>query len=165
MPDTTTLATIMSRYVTDIKAITPSRRSGDLFDRCPKRYPLRTWAVRQNQSSSVFRRFDVRRGGPTENPYQYDPGSKYTVESVLISVAYPILPDLYRTGEVPDDDMDMESLIYSDAHQIWEVVFNGSNYVAGEQFSNPTINEPETDGNVVFQTISVSTLYVRAVSF
>ncbi len=158
---TTTVAEIVDRMVSDISALAPSSSTDKAFARSPKRYRLREWAI--ESGSAAFRKFEIARSGAEEDVGVWSPDTMERVAQLEITVAYPVLPGLYRTGTVPDDFQDMDEVMDEDARLICDAVMSPVNKASiAHLYSFPKVEAPDTqDENVWFQTITVEVRFYR----
>ena len=159
----TTLATIRDRIRTVLEAATPSSMSADKFRRCPNTArTVREWAT-ESGGDQCLRKFDIRRVNDTGEPEAFSSGEMPLTESLLMTVAYPRLERLY--GEDGLDDM--EDVIRGDAAKIRDLLNSGSTWSTISGWSGTTgfiIHEPDRDGEVWFQTFTITIAYCEAVT-
>lgn len=157
---TTDFATIRDRQIARIGALTPTAQPTTIgFNRSPKRWPVREWALR-NATSAVLRQFEIVRVGETNPPSICHGSQQQRDEQCEIVIAYPTELGLYGT----EDHDDLEKTIRSDARQIADVVFSPNNYVSGQNAAIPTIREPEKSDAVWFGVVSVRLIYDEAMT-
>jgi hypothetical protein len=157
---TTTFALIRTRYAGVstqrgvIEELIPTVATDRRFERSRARNKaLREWA--DGKSSIQFRKFEWMRSGPAVEPNVLLPDVILRIEQATLTVAYPVLPGLYGT-----DDLDsMEDVIRADARQIRDVLLDPGNLVDGCAAVLPTINDPDRDDSIWFQTFTCELTY------
>lgn len=158
---TTTVQAIRDRLRTVIEAATPrTAPTGDLFRYRPERsLLLQDWVA--SCPADCFRAFEIRRVGDLADSQGWQPDEiQRNDEQLLLTVAYPYLPDLY--GESYEA---MEDCMRSDAAQLRDLCISGSTVSAISGWSGTvgcTIHEPERDGDVWFQRLTLTISYCES---
>ena len=161
MATTTTFHAIRDNIAGLIRAIAPEfmAAEGQGFNLVPDRRDLRKLAA--TPTSALFRMFEVRRHpdrAPEEPPWM-DPSAYERNEWLRITVAYPVLPEMYGA----DRDDDIEKVMASDASLIRDAVFSPGDYVAGQSLARVSIGAPDTaDDRVWFQILDVQLTYTKS---
>lgn len=157
---TTTIGAIRDQLALVFEAATPSVLPTDKFNRCPDRdLTLVEWCV-NNASDQCLRKFDIWRTSGTTDPNKLDPAEvQRTDEQLTITVAYPRLPRLYGTEGLAS----MDDVMRRDARQLRDLCMSGSSLISGwSGVTDVTIDPPNRDGEVWFQSIVITTNYCEA---
>ena len=156
----TTWHAIRDAYASAIVALAPTDLGGPgrTFRRCPLRFELRPWALRE-KGSQVFRTFELVRRGDAVNAGHLASDEERIMEPVELTVAYPVLPADYGDEEIDD----LEKLVRADAQQLKDTLFSPGNYRSGQSTQRVTILALDRgDTNVWFQSIRLELVYVVA---
>lgn len=160
---TSTLAEILAKVRSVVTSLTPGSLSAQRFDRAPRRYPLRLWAVQQGASSATLRKFEVKRTGPREDPGVIDPTAYFVNRDLLLEVAYPALPALYGREDLDD----LEDLVEADALQIRDALFSPTG-LANDAHQETVVVVEELDrgdDDVWFQPFTLTVKYFSPQTF
>ena len=158
MAFTTTFELISANYLTLLEQATPYELVQHALRRGPRDKDLREWA--KQAGSAAFRKFEIRRGDlDLEDPESMGVAVRELEEEMVITIAYPVLPALYGTGELDD----LENVMRSDATLIRDVVYDGHSYLVGQSGAKVKDLEPDRgDDRCWFQSYSVVLTYSEA---
>ena len=158
---TTTLAAIRDRIKTVIEAATPATAPvQDVFRYRPTRMQnVEEWSA--DNAAACFRIFDIRRVGDLPDSQGWQPDEiMRNDEQLMITVAYPRLCDIYGASYES-----MEDCLRSDARQLRDLCISPSTAAGVSSWSavnGCVIHEPERDGDVWFQRLTISLAYCEA---
>lgn len=160
---TTTFGTIRAKYCGTstvrgvLEQLTPTVATDRGFERSHVRNKLlREWA--DGKTSIQFRKFEWLRTGPATEPHVLLPDTILRVEQATVTIAYPVMPALYGT-----DDLDsMEDVMRADARQFRDALIDPGNLVDGCAAVLPTIEAPERDPFIWFQSIVCELTYYES---
>jgi hypothetical protein len=158
---TTTFMAIRRQQLAVIEALTPTLEAQHRFRRKPSRQPLKIWAS-IGPTTACYRKFEITRQDASPDPTILDPSAREQNERSTISVAYPVgVQGLYGV----DEQIDLDDVMRSDAHQIRDAVFSTANYLAGQSAAFVTILSPDKGlAAVWFQDFEVECIYTEAMS-
>lgn len=155
-----TLTQVIDQLYTVVNALTPTVISVPKFERAPKRYTIREWALEQNSGSATFRKYEIRRAGDDVDVGVQDPSARRVEETLMLTMAYPT----NLVGIFGKDDLeDVEEIMRKDAKQIRDAVYSPGNYLDGVQSQVVTIAEPERDDEKIwFSVLLIRCLFQEA---
>jgi hypothetical protein len=158
MATTTTYTAIRDNSIALLEAATPYKLAQLKFRRSPRHRSILDWAP--SAGSAALRAFEFRRESELE-----DPGLYLTVierdEEMRLTVAYPVLPSLYGSDELDE----LECVMRSDLTLFRDVLFSGSNYLAGQSLAFIAPADPDrSDERVWFANVIVRLRFSEAVT-
>ena len=126
---TTTVAAIVTKTISVIKALSPGQPSDVAFDHVPYDHDLLSWSLAN--LSPALRRFEVVDAGPRVEPGQWDSAGFLATRVLSISVAYPtkgraVYGDTRLVGL--RDMADADATLIRDALMSWSNVANGGHH-------------------------------------
>ncbi len=127
MADYTTTEAIIASLSSVIEALTPTKLRTLPFTRCGREYDLRAW-VDAAPGAGIFRRFEIVRVGPREEPGIIDSEGSRFERDLEVLIAYPSRPHgLYGA----DGIRDMGDVIDADAHLLSRAIWDPANLITG----------------------------------
>jgi hypothetical protein len=135
MANTTDIGAIISNMDTLIEGLSPSFKPDIKFKRSPLNRTLIDWLEESNKSSAVFRRYEIERTGPSEEPELLDPSIIDRTEPLTLRIAYTSESRFYG----PRGMHSLDDAVRDDARTIRDVIFSPDNYVSGQNAAFVTI--------------------------
>jgi hypothetical protein len=160
MATTTTYTAIRDHSIALLEAATPRLLVQHPFRRAPRHRSILEWAP--SAGSAALRKFEFRRGDEDlADPEHYGPTVLERDETMRLRVAYPRMPSLYGTGELDE----LERVMRSDLTLFRDVIYSGSNYLAGQSLAKIEPDEPDRlDDRCWFANIVIRLRYSEAVA-
>lgn len=157
---TTTYEAIRDNCIRLLEEATPYRLSQLVFRRAPRHREIRDWAP--GVGSAALRKFQMQRGdGDLEEPQHLPPFAFEREETMLVTVAYPVLPALYGRDELDE----LECVMRQDATLVRDVLFAPTNYVDEQWLAYVTPRPPDRDDERCwFQVFEIRLIYSEAQS-
>lgn len=160
LPDatgTTTITAIRDHYFALLRAATPASHTDRHFDHVSQ-VQVQDWA-KGAATIEHFRKFEWR-GGAAEEGDLVAYNQVERIESVALTVYYPVLPEFYGRDGVDD----LEEVIRRDARTIRDLLYAPSNYITGLQLCEVAIGQPQRSGAYYVMTLALSVHYYEAES-
>jgi hypothetical protein len=155
MATTTTFDEIRDNWITRLEAATPDTLSWLPFRNAPADHELQTLLP----TSAMFRAFRFRRGDPGDEPETQDPSAFVRVETVTLTIAYPIVEALYGRADLDD----VECVMRDDVKRVREVLMSSGAFIPGMSLGWPDPQTPDRGRpEIWFQEFLISTTYLEA---
>jgi hypothetical protein len=159
MATTTTYHAIRDNSIALLEAATPYKLVQHLFRRAPRHRDIRDWAP--ESGTAALRAFELRRGDDLPDAAHLGTGAQEREETMLLSIAYPVLVALYGEGELDE----LECVMRSDATLVRDVLFSGNNYLAGQSLALVTPETPDrSDERCWFQDYRVQLIFTELIT-